>query len=192
MSITTRQGDDGRTRLYSGETVLKSHPRPSVCGDLDEAVSTLGLARALAAVPRVAAELLGIQKTLFLVGAELATTPEGLKRLGERLGPSHLEGLDRLGAELEGEVRLPPVFVVPGGAPGSAALDLARAVVRRLERAAVALGESEPAVRANPILLPFLNRLSDCLFLLARYEEQQQGIGYQRLKGEKEQGAPQD
>ena len=184
MSITTRQGDEGRTRLFSGETVPKSHPRPSAYGDLDETVSALGLARSLAGVPRVAAELLFIQKTLFLVGSELATSTESLPRLPERLGPAHLEALDRLGAELEGSVRLPPEFVLPGGTPGSAALDLARSIVRRLERAVVALGEGEPAVVANPVLLPFLNRLSDTLFLLARYEEQQQGIGYQRLKEE--------
>jgi cob(I)alamin adenosyltransferase len=183
MSITTRQGDDGHTRLFSGETVPKSHPRPSAYGDLDEAVSALGLARSLTQVPRVAAELLAIQKTLFLVGAELATAPEGLHRLPERLGPVHLETLDRLGAELEATVQLPPQFVVPGGAPGSAALDLARSIVRRLERSVVALGETAPAVVDNPVLIPFLNRLSDTLFLLARYEEQQQGIGYQPLKG---------
>ncbi len=188
MSITTRQGDDGRTRLFSGETVLKSHPRPSTYGDLDEAVSALGLARALAGVPRVAAELLIIQRSLFLIGAELATSPEGLERLPDRLGPAHLETLDRLGAELEETVQLPPQFVVPGGAPGSAALDLARSIVRRLERAVVALGETEPVVRDNPVLIPFLNRLSDTLFLLARYEEQQQGIGYQRLKEEAGEG----
>jgi cob(I)alamin adenosyltransferase len=181
MSITTRQGDDGRTRLFSGETVPKSHPRPSAYGDLDEAVSALGLARSLAGVPRVAAELLVIQKTLFLVGAELATSPEGLPRLPARLGPAHLETLDRLGDELEGSVRLPPQFVLPGSTPGSAALDLARSIVRRLERTVVTLGETEPAVVTNPVLIPFLNRLSDTLFLLARYEEQEQGIGYQRL-----------
>jgi cob(I)alamin adenosyltransferase len=182
MSISTRQGDEGRTRLYSGESVLKSHPRLSACGDLDEAVSALGLARAMVTIPRVAAELLDFQKILFLVGAELATSPEGREQLGERLGPAHLERLDRLVTELEGELRLPPVFVVPGEAPGSAALDLARAVVRRLERAVVALGESDPPLRAQPVLIPFLNRLSDVLFLFARFEEQQQGIEYRRLK----------
>jgi len=186
MSITTRQGDDGHTRLFSGETVAKSHPRPSTYGDLDEAVSALGLARSLVRAPRVAAELLIIQKILFLVGAELATSPGRLQRLPERLGPAHLEALDRLGAELEEAVPLPPRFVVPGAAPGSAALDLARSIVRRLERSVVALGETEPAVMANPVLIPFLNRLSDILFLLARYEERLQGIGYQGLPGPRE------
>lgn len=182
MSISTRSGDDGETRLFSGEQVAKSHPRPAAYGDLDESVSALGLARALVRVERVGGELLRLQKTLFLVGAELATSPARLDLLPERLGPGHLEALDRLGEELEGLVQLPPVFVIPGASPGSAALDLARSIVRRLERAVVGLSGTEPSLRENAVLLPWLNRLSDVLFLLARYEEQQQGLGYERLK----------
>jgi cob(I)alamin adenosyltransferase len=182
MSISTRSGDDGATRLFSGEKVAKSHRRPAAYGDLDEAVSALGLARALAREQRVAAELLTLQRTLFMVGAELATSPARLDLLPERLGPSHLDALDGLGEELEAVVELPPVFVVPGSSPGSAALDLARSIVRRLERVVVGLSEAEPSLRENVTLLPWLNRLSDILFLLARYEEQQQGLGYQQLK----------
>ena len=182
MSISTRKGDDGRTRLYSGQEVSKDHIRPSACGDLDEAVSALGLARALCRSERVRETLRSTQRRCFAVGAELATVGEALQKLPDRLGPSDLAVLDRLVADLEAKVDLPPVFVVPGGTQASAAMDLARSIVRRVERGAVAIRDGTPEGLQNQTVLPWLNRLSDVLFLLARLEEQEQGVGYDRLK----------
>ena len=181
MSISTREGDDGTTRLFSGEEVPKHHPRPAAYGDLDEAVSAMGLARSLAGSPRVREVLREIQRRCFVVGSELATSPARLDRLKERLDAEHLNELDELVEELEEQVELPPVFVVPGGSPGGAALDLARSVVRRLERSTSALAAGGEG-GLSPHLQPWINRLSDVLFLLARLEEQHQGIDYDRLK----------
>ncbi|MFO7769511.1 MAG: cob(I)yrinic acid a,c-diamide adenosyltransferase [bacterium] len=182
MSISTREGDDGTTRLFSGEEVSKHHPRPAAYGDLDEAVSAMGLARALASSPRVRKTLREIQRRCFVVGSELATSPGRLDRLEERLEEEHLVELDTQVEELEAQVELPPVFVIPGGCPAGAALDLARSVTRRLERSTSALAAFEGEGVLSPHLQPWINRLSDVLFLLARLEEQQQGVDYDRLK----------
>jgi cob(I)alamin adenosyltransferase len=182
MSISTKKGDEGQTRLFSGQTVLKSDLRPRAYGALDEAVSAMGLARALASQEQVQDELLRIQKVCFLIGAELATTADTLTDLPERLSREHLHTLEALGTRLESEVDLPPVFVVPGAASSGAALDLARSIVRRAERSIVQLLASDPAAVSNENLVPYINRLSDVLFLLARHEEQTQGAATDRLK----------
>jgi len=182
MSISTKRGDDGRTRLFSGQTVLKSELRPRAYGALDEAVSAIGLARALASEGPLQEELLGIQRVSFLIGAELATTPDALADLSERLSAEHLSSLEALGERLESELEIPPVFIVPGASTVGAALDLARSIVRRAERSIVQLVASDPGAVANEHLLPYINRLSDVLFLLARREEQSQGTGTDRLK----------
>jgi len=182
MSITTGQGDEGTTRLFSGEEVPKHHPRPVAYGDLDEAVSAMGLARSMATESRVKEVLRDLQRRCFVVGSELATSAEGTERLEERLEEGHLEELDALVEGLEEQMELPPVFVVPGGCPAAAALDLARSIVRRLERSTAALAASEEEGTLSPHLQPWVNRLSDVLFLLARREEQHQGVAYDRLK----------
>ncbi len=182
MSISTKRGDDGQTRLFSGQTVLKSELRPRAYGALDEAISAMGLARALASQEHVQDELLRIQKVCFLIGAELATTADALTDLPERLSRDHLGSLEALGARLESEVDIPPVFIVPGASSSGAALDLARSIVRRAERSIVQLLASDPATVSNENLLPYINRLSDVLFLLARHEEQTQGTPTDRLK----------
>jgi len=181
VTISTKHGDEGRTRLLSGEEVSKDHPRTSAYGVLDEAVTTMGLGRALAREERVRSELRTIQETCFLIGAELATAPGGLGRLPARLEKHHLEALEAVGVELEDRVELPPRFVVAGATPASAAIDYARAVVRRLERVVVSLVQEEEDGPGNQYLLPYLNRLSDILFLLARYEEKQQGVAFDHL-----------
>jgi cob(I)alamin adenosyltransferase len=182
MSISTRQGDEGRTRLFSGETISKSDRRPSTYGDLDEAISAMGLARSLAVEPRVVEELLRIQKICFVAGSELATSAPILNDLPERLDPSHLEHLESLIEEMESGLELPSVFIVPGNTPSSAAIDLARAIVRRLERSVVQMLEEDAESIRNETVLPWLNRLSDVLFLLARLEERGQGVDYEQLK----------
>jgi cob(I)alamin adenosyltransferase len=170
VSITTRTGDNGSTRLFSGEQVSKASARPSAYGDVDELGSILGLARAFLTDPTVCDEILLIQRELFVVGAELATAPNGLARLTQRADEAFLTELDRRRDRLEAAVELPKGFVVPGGDdPGAAALDLARAVSRRCERRAVALQEAGEI--DNPYLLKWMNRLSDHLYLLARAAE---------------------
>jgi cob(I)alamin adenosyltransferase len=182
MGISTKKGDGGRTRLLSGEEVPKDSIRTAAYGDLDEAVSAMGLARALSGDERIGELLYAIQKTCFLIGAELATSPAVASRLKERLERGDLEALERTGEELEEELKLPPVFIIPGSTPASAALDLARTVVRRVERGVVSLVENEEEGIVNRYILPYLNRLSDVLFLLARLEEKKQGVDYDRLR----------
>jgi len=182
MSISTKMGDGGRTRLLSGEEVLKSSSRTDAYGDLDEAVSVMGLARSLSGVDRISGHLHEIQKICFLVGAELAASPGVAAGLQERLEEEHLHDLEDLGISLEEEVELPPAFIIPGGTPASAALDIARTVIRRVERKVVALAAEEGNGLSNPIILPWLNRLSDILFLLARLEEKSGGVDYDRVR----------
>ena len=177
MSITTRFGDQGQTRLFSGETVSKSSSRPDAYGDLDELVSQLGVVRSLVAedsplghtVPK-------LQEELFVVGAELATTPPASHALAKRVDEAWVSAID---ARLrEAEASLPPAtgFILPGGSPSGAHLDVARALCRRLERKVVALAEAGDL--DNPHLLVWLNRLSDLLWLMARLAEN----GQTRLK----------
>ena len=169
MSITTRNGDGGRTRLYSGEEVAKDAPEVDACGDLDELGSLLGVARLHAARPATGRALLDVQRTLFLVAAEIATSPDHLEILGTRLEQAHVERMDRACAELESVVAMPAGFVIPGGNAAGAYLDHARAVARRCERKVISLSRTRRVT--NPDLLAWMNRLSDYLWLLARLEE---------------------
>ena len=175
--VTTRGGDDGYTGLLGPGRVPKYHPRPEALGTVDEATSALGLARAQSPTPRVRAAIARVQRELYLLMAELATTAEARERLGQRLTPEHVAGLERLADELKAEVAIPPAFVVPGATVSSAALDLARAIVRRAERQVVKLlhdGEIESWDSAR-----YLNRCSDVLHILARYDEVSQGVDIQ-------------
>lgn len=169
--IYTRTGDGGETGLIDGSRTLKSNPRVDVYGDVDELNSVIGVA--IAALPggvdALHADLVGIQRDLFELGALLADPPrcEALAAEGPHAPP--LEGaalepiIDRLGETL------PPLraFILPGGHAGAAALHVARTVCRRTERRVVAL-------RADGVAIPeavvvYLNRLSDLLFVAARH-----------------------
>ncbi len=184
-AIATRRGDDGTTGLLFGsERVAKDEARTEALGTIDEAVAALGLARAelnlkaqYGTLPRVMARLpdaiLRIQRDLFVVGAELATAPGAVERQrpGEtRVTAEMVDGLDDLLAQMEKAVRLPRQFVVPGETRLSAALELARTVVRRAERRAVAIRRAEPV--PGDQLIPYLNRLGDLLWIFARAAEQ--------------------
>lgn len=183
MKISTKQGDGGSTRLLSGEEVSKNNPRTGAYGTLDEAVSAIGLGRALCEDDRVREELLAIQETCFLIGAELATAPAKVSGLKKRVTGEEVGALETLCAELEEELDLAPLFILPGATAAGAAIDLARTIVRRLERDVVSLIQGEEEDLDNPGLLPYLNRLSDALFLLARYEEKQQGVAPEHQEG---------
>lgn len=168
-SITTKTGDKGTTHLFSGETISKHAPQTEAYGDLDEVVSALGIARSLTANKEIGARLVALQRGLFVVGAELATSPERVALLKERVDETMLDKIERDCAELEAALPLSKGFVLPGGTTAAAHMDLARAVARRCERKAVAL--KERGWVTNEALLIWLNRLSDYLWLMARLEE---------------------
>jgi cob(I)alamin adenosyltransferase len=184
-AVATRRGDDGTTSLLFGvERVPKDDARTEAYGTIDEAVAALGLVRAelnvmaqTGALPRVIARLpeaiLRIQRELFVAGAELATAPGAAdrQRAGEtRVTAAMVEGLDELLERTESHVPLPREFVVPGETRLSAALEAARTVVRRAERRAVAIRRGDPV--PDDHLVPYLNRLADLLWVLARAAEQ--------------------
>lgn len=169
--IYTKTGDDGTTGLLFGGRVSKADPVPEACGSVDEAVALLGSARALARHERLGGELLQIQRELFVVGADLATNPAERAKLRPGVSLVTSEMVERVEARIDRLVAshpLPESFVVPGANPVSAALDVARSVVRRAERRTVELRERGAEV--NEAAIRYLNRLSDLLFVLARVE----------------------
>jgi cob(I)alamin adenosyltransferase len=183
--VATGRGDDGSTGLlFGGERIAKDDPRTEAYGSIDEAVAALGLARAeldtkarYGTVPGpiggLADLILRIQRELFVVGAELATTPEAWDRLrdGEtRVSADMLAGVDSLLAEVEAAIEMPREFVVPGETRTSAALELARTILRRAERRVVSLERA--GMVPGRYLLPYLNRLADLVWVLARAAEQ--------------------
>ncbi|MGA0332473.1 MAG: cob(I)yrinic acid a,c-diamide adenosyltransferase [Kiritimatiellia bacterium] len=169
MSITTRNGDLGRTRLFSGQEISKSDLAPRAYGALDEAVSVLGIARSLSTSEALNEQILFLQHAAFEVGAELATHPDQQKNRRRRVDEAFLDKLDRIRDELEAVTPIPKDFVIPGGNPVAAHLDHARTVFRRCEQEATALWDAE--FLQNPLVLTWLNRVSDHLWLLARQME---------------------
>ncbi|MCZ7584004.1 MAG: cob(I)yrinic acid a,c-diamide adenosyltransferase [Deltaproteobacteria bacterium] len=168
FSVTTKTGDEGLTSLFSGERVPKDHPRPMAYGEVDMLENMLGLARLHCEKEENKEALLYLQRALFRIGSELATTPVKLRKLKNRVDEEFLAELDRRRDALEETITLPNGFVVTGGSLASAHLDLARTQARRCERLVTGLvrsGEVE-----NKIVLVWLNRLSDYLYLLARNE----------------------
>ncbi|MBV8194188.1 MAG: cob(I)yrinic acid a,c-diamide adenosyltransferase [Candidatus Dormibacteraeota bacterium] len=173
MSIVTRTGDAGETGLLYGGRVSKDDLHTEAYGSLDEAISALGLARSLETDEPRAGRVLELQRELFVVGAELATGSghrAELERHFNVVTPQMVEALDRWVADLEASVTLPQGFVVPGGTARAAAFDMARTLVRRAERRAVALQRADEL--ENREVLRYLNRCSDLLFMLARQAEQ--------------------
>jgi cob(I)alamin adenosyltransferase len=183
-AVATRRGDDGTTALlFGGERIAKDDLRTEAYGTIDEAVAALGLVRAqleaihptglVIAVGDVADVVLRIQRELFVVAAELATQPAAWDRQVEgvsRVSAAMVEGLETQLREAETAIVMPTEFVVPGETLVSAALEIARTILRRAERRAVTLG-SEGLI-PGPHLLPYLNRLADLLWVLARAAEQ--------------------
>jgi cob(I)alamin adenosyltransferase len=183
--VATRRGDDGTTALlFGGDRIPKDDLRTEAFGTVDEAVAALGLARAeldlrgrLGVRPPALAEIqdlvLQVQRELFVVGAELAANPAARDRLrdGEtRVSAAMVQRLDAVLADYEARITFPTEFVVPGETRTSAALELARTVLRRAERRAVTLDRA--GLVPGDHLLPYLNRLADLLWVLARAAEQ--------------------
>jgi cob(I)alamin adenosyltransferase len=173
VKIYTRGGDDGTTGLLFGGRVGKDESGPEACGAVDEAVSALGLARVAATTAAAAAAvILEVQRDLFVVGAELATASAKRPRLQPGVSLVTAEMVTRLEMAIDAldtEVGMPTGFVVPGGTAPAAALDQARSVVRRAERRAVA-HLREAGIEGSEVV-PYLNRLGDYLFMLARAAE---------------------
>jgi len=169
--IYTKTGDDGTTGLLFGGRVGKDDLVTEAYGTTDEAVAALGLARALTEDEEIAAAVLVLQRDLFVVGADLATNPEERDRLDPGVSLVTEDMVGALEAQIDALVAerpLPQVFIVPGANPASAAIDLARSIVRRAERNVVALEQAQREI--NPEVRRYVNRLSDLLFVLARWQ----------------------
>ena len=167
--VTTRTGDGGETSLFGKPRVRKNDPRIEALGDLDEAQSTIGVARAMAPTSSLGRELLELQRGLYLAMSEVATPTEDLGRLPRRLDAAAVERLDRVLDTVRKSVRIEGRFVIPGENPIAAAVDHARTVVRRAERRVVECVDAGQV--SGAVLLPWLNRASDVLFVLARASE---------------------
>lgn len=168
----TRSGDDGETGLLGPGRLPKHHPRVEAVGALDEASAALGLARALCRAPQTAPLLLEAQRDLYRLMAETAAAPEQAERF-RGIDHARVAWLEARAADLEAVVRVPDEFILPGDSPAGAALSLGRSVVRRAERRISGLLASGDV--DNPLLLPYLNRLSSICFLLELLENQQAG-----------------
>ena len=171
--IYTRTGDGGRTRLASGAPVLKFDPRVHAYGEVDETNACIGLVRRHTGADTVLDPILArIQNDLFDLGADLATperSGEGQAQgLALRIVEAQVERLEREIDQLNAELSPLTSFILPGGSAAAAALHLARTVSRRAERSAVALSQQEGEVVGAPAL-KYLNRLSDLLFVAARW-----------------------
>ena len=171
--VYTRTGDDGSTALLFGGRVGKDTSGPDAYGAVDEAVSTLGLARAEAERGGELDELIiRLQRELFVVGAELATAPENRRKLEPGVSLTTGEMVDALEPiidDITARYEAPTEFVLPGENRVAAALDVARTVVRRAERQAVAAAHAGWLPESH--VVPYLNRLADLVYTLARWQE---------------------
>jgi cob(I)alamin adenosyltransferase len=177
VKIYTKKGDDGTTGLLYGGRVRKDDPRTDVYGTLDETVSALGIARAGGLTQKVEEIVVRVQREMFVVGAQLATATENQSKLEEgvsKLAPGMTEQAEADIDRLLMEHPLRPEFVLPGSTMGSAGLDLARSTIRRAERLAVSMAAE--GLVADDEVLRYLNRVSDLLFALARFEEAERGV----------------
>ena len=185
-AVATGKGDDGTTGLLFGGRIAKDDPRTEAYGAVDEAVAALGMARVELTdrgLSDLATLILRLQRELFVVGAELATNPtatdrsqDGVTRVSEQM----LESVEAELANWEATVEMPREFVVPGETRASAALEVARAVLRRAERRIVAMSRRESV---GEWLLPYVNRLADLLWVLARAAEQAEHVAPTKVRG---------
>jgi cob(I)alamin adenosyltransferase len=174
MKVYTRTGDDGTTGLLYGGRVGKDEVGPEAYGDVDEAVSALGLARAVIDAESELHELLvRLQRELFVVGAELATAPDNRRKLKPEASLVTVDMVTRLEPiidDITARFEPPKEFVLPGQNQVAAALDLARTVIRRAERASVA-ATRVGWLGAESQVVPYLNRLADLVYTLSRWQE---------------------
>jgi len=170
--LFTRTGDDGTTGLLGDGRLPKSHPRLEALGTLDEASAALGLARSLCQAEQTGPLLVGVQRDLYALMAEVAATPENAAQF-RSLDSGRVQWLESQAEAISALVPLPDEFILPGDSPGAAAMSLARTIVRRAERRLAGLLETGEI--KNQILLQYLNRLSSLCFALELLENQQAG-----------------
>jgi len=176
MKIYTRTGDEGTTGLFGGGRVSKTHPRVEAYGDVDELNAAIGLARAIEPMPRIDEVLVPLQRDLFAIGALLATPDhDKMKRQLEKASIDERRVTEMEHAIDDGDRELEPLkaFIIPGGSAKAAALHVARTVCRRAERRVIALADEA----IPPIVVIYLNRMSDLLFTLARVANRRAGTG---------------
>ena len=173
--VYTRTGDDGSTGLGGGQRVAKESPRVAAYGTVDETSSAIGAAVASGLAERLAEPLRRIQNDLFHLGSDLCFLEQDKQRFQvPQIEERHVVFLERLMDELSEQLGPLDNFILPGGSPGAAHLHLARAVCRRAERQVVELSREE---EVGPWTIRYLNRLSDALFVMARYENLERGVG---------------
>jgi cob(I)alamin adenosyltransferase len=173
-TLTTGKGDDGTTALGGGQRVPKESARVRAYGTVDELNSAIVVALAHGLSERLTGILPSIQNELFHLGADLSFVEADKKKASlPQVEERHLRSLEALIEDLNRVVGPLQNFILPGGSVGAANLHLARAICRRAEREVAALGREEPI---GPFVLRYLNRLSDALFVMARYENRQHGV----------------
>jgi cob(I)alamin adenosyltransferase len=175
----TAKGDAGETSYLGAGGISKSSLRIEAVGSVDEASAAIGLARALSEVEKTREVLLALQKQLYLLMSELSASPDVADQFN-KINDQHLDWVETQIKDLESIVDLPRVFIIPGGSASSGALALARTVVRRAERRAVAMLEEN--LIQKPLLVAYLNRLSSLLFVLEIFETAESGLDVQLTK----------
>lgn len=172
--LYTRKGDDGTTGLGGGQRVPKDSARVAAYGTVDELNAAIGVALAAGLASRLAAVLPVIQNELFHLGSDLCFVEEDKQRFAlPQIEARHVEVLEHLIDELNEIVGPLENFILPGGSSGAAALHVARTICRRAERDVLTLSRQEAVGR---FVMPYLNRLSDALFVMARYENHERGV----------------
>ena len=174
MPISTKKGDKGFTGLLGGRRVPKYHLRPETYGTLDELNAFLGMARAICKDRAVKEILISIQNHFFIIGSELALSKRDRSLLKGEITQGEVDWLCQLSARFEATIKPEPKFIIYGETQLSSILDVARAVSRRAERLVAKMKSKR--MLYNFRILEYLNRLSDVLYLLARYEEKRAGV----------------
>lgn len=185
MSIATKGGDGGQTSLAGGVRVSKANLRVEAYGTIDELTATLGFARSICANAEIASWTYDIQKTLFRVGSALATPPES-QQATSPLAVEDVDQLTEMVHSIEAKDGILSDWSLPGAHTEAAAFEVARTVCRRAERSIVRLMEDGTAI--HPQVLPYINRLSDLIWLFGRLLELESGVD-SRLRDEQHKGA---
>jgi cob(I)alamin adenosyltransferase len=173
MKIYTKTGDTGDTSLFGGQRVPKDALRIEAYGTIDELNSVLGIVRADNGDSELDAILQKLQEKLFVLGADLATPRSIDRKSVHRIEPKDAQPLEKMIDQLDGRLKPLKNFILPGGSPAAARIHFARTVCRRAERAVVRMSRNEDIGEGAVV---FLNRLSDFLFVLARYVNQKADV----------------
>lgn len=173
MKIYTRKGDGGETSLFGGQRIAKDALRIEAYGSVDELNSLLGVVRAMKPASEIDTLMRQLQEELFVLGADLATPLDVQSKNVPRIEQRHIDFLERQIDRMDAQLTPLTTFILPGGSPVGAQLHLARTVCRRAERLTVRLKKEEAI---NALTVVYLNRLSDFLFVLARYANNIDGV----------------